>query len=46
MVDAALEALEKEDVWRRTREALAVHPEASEADPLWERTATDGLDRD
>ncbi|HTW19598.1 MAG TPA: hypothetical protein VME70_05200 [Mycobacteriales bacterium] len=46
VVDAALEALEKEEFWRQTRQALAAHAEAGEADPLWERTAADGLDRD
>ena len=46
VVDAGLEALEKEEFWQRTREALAAHPEAGHADPLWERTAADGFDSD
>jgi predicted transcriptional regulator len=46
VVDAALDAYETAQFWRRTQEALAKHPEAGEADPLWERTAPDGLDHD
>jgi hypothetical protein len=40
------EALETAEFWRKTREALARHPQALEEDPVWERTLRDGLDRD
>lgn len=46
VVDEALEALETAEFWRKTREALARHPQALEEDPVWERTLRDGLDRD
>jgi hypothetical protein len=46
VVDAALGALEKEEFWRRTREALAKHPVELDEDPAWERSVSDGLDRD
>jgi hypothetical protein len=39
-------AQEKDDFWRQTREALAAHPEGGQVDPLWDRTAPDGLGRD
>ncbi len=45
-MDEALEALETAEFWRKTREALARHPQALEEDPVWERTLRDGLDRD
>lgn len=44
VVDAALDAYEKEEFWRRTRQALSTHPEGGESDELWERTAADGLE--
>ncbi|MGI8536430.1 MAG: hypothetical protein ACR2K2_07990 [Mycobacteriales bacterium] len=46
VVDEALEALEKEDFWRRTKEALARHPVELDEDPVWERTLRDGLEHD
>jgi len=46
VVDEALEALEKEDFWRRTKEALARHPVELDEDPVWDLATADGLDRD
>lgn len=43
VVDAALDAYETAEFWRRTREALKAHAEAGTADEAWERTAADGL---
>lgn len=45
VVDAALDALEKQEFWRRTREALANHHNDIE-DDIWDRSVADGLDRD
>jgi len=46
VVDEALDAYEKAEFWRQTREALARHPAALAEDQAWERSARDGLDRD
>jgi len=47
IVDLALDAYEKAEFWRRTREALAGRTaEADDLDAAWERTDRDGLDGD
>lgn len=46
VVEKALDAYEEAEFWRQTREALARHPDALAADPAWERSVRDGLDRD
>jgi hypothetical protein len=43
VVDVALEALEKDDFWRRTREALAKRPVELDSDEAWDRSSADGL---
>jgi hypothetical protein len=44
VVDAALGALEKEEFWRQTHEALAKRPTELDADEAWERSTADGLE--
>ncbi len=46
VVGDALEALDKAEFWRKTREALQRHPQALDEDPAWERSLRDGLERD
>jgi hypothetical protein len=46
VVERALDAYEESAFWRRTREALARHADALVADPAWERSVRDGLDRE
>ncbi len=46
LVDEALEALEKEEFWRKTRLALQQHPVELDEDPVWDLATADGLDRD
>lgn len=45
IVEAALDAYEKSRFWQQTRAALAHQPEAHSADPAWEATTRDGLQR-
>lgn len=46
VVDEALEALERDEFWRQTRQALADHPVELDVDPAWEASVGDGLERD
>lgn len=46
VVAEALEAYEKAEFWRQTREALARYPVELDEDALWERSVADGLERD
>jgi len=46
IVEEALDALEAAEFWRKTREALAAHPQALEVDPAWDGTLRDDLDRE
>lgn len=46
LVDRALDAYEKAEFWRLTREALSRHPVELDEDPAWERSVGDGLERD
>jgi hypothetical protein len=43
VVEKALDAYEEAQFWRRTRDALARHPDALATDPVWERSVRDGL---
>ena len=45
VVERALEAYEKAEFWRQTREALTRRAaDIDDVDPAWERTVRDGLD--
>lgn len=46
VVDAALEALERGDFWRQTRDALERHPQHAQPEAGWESTLRDGLERE
>jgi hypothetical protein len=46
VVDRALDAYEEAEFWRKTREALASHPDALTPDPVWERSVREGLNRE
>lgn len=46
VVDAALEALETAEFWRKTQEALRRHPVELDEDSAWELSVADGLDRE
>lgn len=47
VVALALDAYEKAEFWRRTREALAADAaHVDDVDPAWARTLRDGLDGD
>lgn len=46
VVDDALEALERAEFWQQTQYALADDPDAGTPDPVWERAAHDGLNRE
>lgn len=43
VVAKALDAYEEAEFWRRTRDALARHPDALNPDSEWERSVRDGL---